>query len=77
MGVYKFRIIITFVLILVTGSFTLVAGNLFTQEGSAADDTTTFVSPYEEDNDRCLKCHGQARFEYNNEILGRKVNASY
>ena len=45
------------------------------QTDSLAADTTAFVSPYEEDNQRCFKCHGQARYEYSNEKLGKNVRA--
>lgn len=38
-----------------------------------ADDTTKYVSPYQEENERCLKCHGQERYEYDNESLGTTV----
>ena len=38
-------------------------------------DTATFVSPFDEDNERCLKCHGQGKYEYTNETLGRQVKA--
>jgi predicted CXXCH cytochrome family protein len=38
-------------------------------------DTSTFVSPFHDDNERCLKCHGQAKYEYTNENLGRQVKA--
>ncbi len=38
-------------------------------------DTTAFVSPFYEDNERCFKCHGQKTYEYLNENLGRTVRA--
>jgi len=38
-------------------------------------DTVTYVSPFEEENERCFKCHGQSRYEYTNEVLGRVVKA--
>jgi Zn finger protein HypA/HybF involved in hydrogenase expression len=38
-------------------------------------DTSTFVSPFFNDNERCLKCHGQNRYEYTNDNLGKKVKA--
>jgi hypothetical protein len=38
-------------------------------------DTSTFVSPFHDDNERCLKCHGQAKYEYTNENLGRQIKA--
>jgi hypothetical protein len=38
-------------------------------------DTTSFVSPYSADNERCLKCHGQGKYEYTNETLGKQIKA--
>lgn len=38
-------------------------------------DSTTFKSPFYEDNERCFKCHGQSKYEYTNENLGRQVKA--
>jgi len=48
---------------------------LFNQDETKSQDTTVFVSPYAEDNDKCFKCHGQARYEYTNESLGRQVKS--
>ncbi|MCX6333336.1 MAG: cytochrome c3 family protein [Bacteroidia bacterium] len=42
---------------------------------SSNQDTTAFVSPFQEDNERCFKCHGQSIYEYTNENLGRQVKA--
>jgi Cytochrome c3 len=39
------------------------------------EDTTTFKSKYSADNERCLKCHGQGKYEYTNETLGKQVRA--
>ncbi|MFN8240864.1 MAG: cytochrome c3 family protein [Bacteroidales bacterium] len=39
-------------------------------------DTTKFVSPYAEDNERCLKCHGQSVYPYRNEQLGKDLKAT-
>jgi predicted CXXCH cytochrome family protein len=36
-------------------------------------DTATFVSPFADANNRCFKCHGQEKYEYTNESLGRQV----
>jgi predicted CXXCH cytochrome family protein len=47
----------------------------FKSENIKTQDTTSFVSPFEEDNNRCLKCHGQAKYEYTNETLGKQVYA--
>jgi predicted CXXCH cytochrome family protein len=44
-------------------------------EGIKVQDTTNFVSPFDKDNQRCFKCHGQERYEYTNENLGRQVKA--
>jgi hypothetical protein len=38
-------------------------------------DSITYVSPFYEDNERCFKCHGQNKYEYINENLGRKVTS--
>jgi hypothetical protein len=38
-------------------------------------DTTTFVSSFAEANNRCFICHGQEKYEYTNETLGRQVKA--
>jgi predicted CXXCH cytochrome family protein len=47
----------------------------FTKINQSNDDTSTYVSPFHDDNERCLKCHGQAKYEYANENLGTQVNA--
>jgi len=47
----------------------------FRQDNQIAKDTTTYVSPFYEDNERCLKCHGQGKYEYTNENLGRQIKA--
>jgi len=39
------------------------------------NDTATFVSPFYDDNERCFICHGQKRYEYTNENLGRQVKS--
>ena len=38
-----------------------------------SQDTSTFTSPFQEENERCFKCHGQSKYEYTNETLGRQV----
>jgi predicted CXXCH cytochrome family protein len=47
----------------------------FKKTNQSNRDTSTYVSPFHDDNERCLKCHGQARYEYENQNLGRKVKA--
>jgi|APIni6443716594_1056825.scaffolds.fasta_scaffold35388_2 predicted CXXCH cytochrome family protein len=54
----------------------LVSGEIrFNQSDSAKQDTTAYISPFAEDNNVCFKCHGQAKYEYTNEALGRQVRA--
>lgn len=36
-------------------------------------DTAGYISPFEEENNRCLSCHGQAKYQYTNESLGTEV----
>ena len=47
----------------------------FNKDDQKAQDTTSFVSPFSADNERCLKCHGQGKYEYTNETLGKQINA--
>lgn len=42
---------------------------------AAKQDSASYISPFHEDNERCLKCHGQEKYEYTNEPLGRQVKA--
>ncbi|MBK9391788.1 MAG: cytochrome c3 family protein [Bacteroidetes bacterium] len=73
MKFFHFRIIILFVLIsrVPAGA----AGLMRSQTDTISKDTAAFVSPYEEDNQRCFKCHGQSKYSYTNESLGREVRA--
>jgi predicted CXXCH cytochrome family protein len=75
MKFFKFRIIIL-VAIINSGSFASagIFGSLI--DKSATQDSISFVSPYDEANNRCFKCHGQARYEYTNETLGKQVKAA-
>lgn len=45
------------------------------QEEEVNQDTAAFVSPYEEDNQRCFICHGQSKYKYTNESLGKEIKA--
>jgi predicted CXXCH cytochrome family protein len=74
MKLFKFRILILFVLISFS-SFASASDLRFKSQDPKVQDTVSYVSPYDEDNQRCFKCHGQARYEYTNENLGRKVKA--
>jgi hypothetical protein len=49
---------------------------LFYAKGNIiATDTASFISPFREKNERCFKCHGQDRYQYTNDNLGREVKA--
>ena len=50
-------------------------GFLWMKRDTISKDTVAFVSPFEEDNQRCFKCHGQAKYQYTNESLGKEVRA--
>jgi hypothetical protein len=65
-----------FMFLIYSGSASSVFGRseLKTQQADASD-TVTFRSPYFDDNERCFKCHGQNKYEYTNETLGRQVKA--
>jgi hypothetical protein len=63
--------------LIVTLSF-LTCNTLATKAGvfgfnKVTQDTTTFTSPFQEENEKCFKCHGQSKYEYTNETLGRQV----
>lgn len=40
---------------------------------TAAQDTSKYISPFAEANERCFICHGQAPYQYTNENLGITV----
>jgi predicted CXXCH cytochrome family protein len=74
MKLFRFRI--AFILILVCFSSEGFSGPFrFLFPSPKSQDTAKYVSPYFEDNERCLKCHGQEKYEYTNETLGRQVRA--
>jgi predicted CXXCH cytochrome family protein len=74
MKLFKFRNYLLIALISIS-SVATAAGSRFKIEVPKVQDTATYVSPFEQDNLRCLKCHGQERYEYTNETLGRQVKA--
>jgi predicted CXXCH cytochrome family protein len=74
MKLFKFRIFYLFALISISSAAS-AAELWFKKEAHKVQDTSSFVSPYEEDNNRCFKCHGQEKYEYTNENLGRQVKA--
>jgi len=48
---------------------------IFKKEKVSTKDTITYISPFHDDNERCFICHGQKKYEYTNENLGRQVKA--
>jgi hypothetical protein len=62
------------ILLLFSGAFAS-SGSGFKKDFPAAKDSVAYKSPFYEDNERCFKCHGQSRYEYTNENLGRQVRA--
>ncbi|MBI5008108.1 MAG: hypothetical protein HZB98_00290 [Bacteroidia bacterium] len=66
---------ITLLLMLISPVAAKASGSFVTQSDTIIQDTAAFVSPYEEDNQRCFKCHGQSKYSYMNESLGREVKA--
>jgi predicted CXXCH cytochrome family protein len=66
---------ISVLLLLISSVPAKAADFSFSQADTLVQDTAAFVSPYEEDNQRCFKCHGQSRYEYTNETLGKNIRA--
>jgi predicted CXXCH cytochrome family protein len=74
MRFFKFRLI--FLIALLSPGSIYSAGFFRTDtENIKNQDTISFVSPFEKDNNRCFKCHGQAKYDYTNETLGKQVKA--
>lgn len=56
----------------------LFSGYLINAEASPSlmqQDTSSYISPFAEANDKCFKCHGQEKYSYTNENLGKEVSA--
>jgi hypothetical protein len=70
------RFLIIFFTFLISHASAYPAGVFrFKRDNQKTLDTVSFVSPFAADNERCLKCHGQGKYEYNNETLKRQVKA--
>jgi Cytochrome c3 len=67
----RFRIISLLIFI----SFSSFASAGLFRPNTGMQDTLSYVSPFEAENNLCFKCHGQTRYEYTNEALGRQVKA--
>lgn len=74
MKIFRF-LILSFVYLICNTSASNAGVFSFKKINQSDGDTSTYVSPFYEDNERCLKCHGQAKYEYTNENLGRQVKA--
>jgi predicted CXXCH cytochrome family protein len=74
MKLFNFRKIISLSLI-----FTCLLSSgrslLLKTENINTQDTASLISKFEADNERCFKCHGQEKYEYSNETLGKQVKA--
>jgi hypothetical protein len=64
-----------FLILVLSCTFYTSTGSESKNKNADAKDTIAFRSPFFEDNERCFKCHGQNRYEYTNENLGRQVKA--
>lgn len=67
--------LIFLVMILQSAHSELFAGAMLKEKETGQADTVRYVSPFFNDNERCFKCHGQSRYEYENNVLGRQVRA--
>ena len=74
MKIFRFLIISSLYLICNTSASNAGVFS-FKRINQTETDTSAFVSPFHDDNERCFKCHGQARYEYTNQNLGRQVRA--
>lgn len=64
-----------FILLVFSCAIASASGSDCKTKNTDAKDTITFKSRFFEDNERCFKCHGQSRYEYTNENLGRQLKA--
>jgi hypothetical protein len=75
MKLFKFRIIFLFALLFIS-NISFAGSSWFQAANVQVKDTSSYVSPFEKENQRCFKCHGQEKYEYTNETLGRQVKAA-
>jgi len=74
MNIFMFRIVILLTLINLN-SFSSAGNSRFKPEDNKVQDSATYVLRFDADNNRCFKCHGQEKYEYTNETLGKQVKA--
>lgn len=65
---YRFPGLAIFAILLFAAS---ASGSI--QDTTKVSDTTAYVSQFAEQNELCLKCHGQQKYKYENEVLGTTV----
>jgi hypothetical protein len=68
-----FRIIILLTLINIISLPTTSSSPTKTADDKVQD--SSFVSPFDAENNRCFKCHGQEKYEYTNTTLSKQVKA--
>jgi hypothetical protein len=76
MALTRIRLIHISLLVFLSVTKSFATGNGLSEKGVALQDTTTYISPFYEDNERCFKCHGQSTYEYLNSNIGRTVKAA-
>ena len=71
----KFFISRIFILVALINSGSLATAGIFSFkiDNLKTQDTIPYVSHFADDNNRCFKCHGQEKYEYTNESLGRQI----
>ena len=68
------RFLLLFFLVF-SGGLNPASGSDLEKGTTGITDSIAYKSPYFDDNERCFVCHGQNRYEYTNENLGRQVRA--
>jgi hypothetical protein len=68
-------LIILFIVFIWSTSASYAGVFRFKKDDQKVQDTASYVSPFSADNERCLKCHGQGKYEYTNETLGKQIKA--
>ncbi len=71
----KFRYLVLAALVITLIPNSVSGAISFFQSDTLKQDTAAYVSPFAEDNDKCFKCHGQAKYVYTNEALGKEIKA--
>lgn len=72
----NFRLIKYVSILVLVNSFTSTSFAFKLKKVEWKPDTTGFVSEFYEENEGCLKCHGQRVYEYTNENLGTNIRRS-